>query len=70
MSGGHYDYMCFKIENTYENELEDREMNELLKDFCQLLHDLEWWKSGDISERDYRIAIDTFKIKWFERRKK
>lgn len=41
MSGGAFEYMCYSIEDMYENELEDDQLNELLLDFCKVLHDLE-----------------------------
>lgn len=65
MSGGSFDYLYYRIEETYENQFEDYEMNELLKDFCKVLHDLEWWKSADYGEDTYRKSVKAFKNKWF-----
>ena len=30
-----------------------------------VLHDVEWWQSADISEEDYRKTVKRFKDKWF-----
>ena len=35
-----------------------------LNDLCEVLHDLEWWQSSDISEADYRETVAKFKKKW------
>lgn len=64
MSGGHFDYMCYRIEETYSGQMEDKELNDLLEDFTKLLHDLEWWKSCDIGEEQYRETVTKFKNKW------
>ena len=65
MSGGHYQYLYTTIAQTYEGELADDEMNLLLTDFCAILKELEWWKSCDTGETDYRKAVKAFKTKWF-----
>ena len=39
----------------------DVEMNDLIKDLCIVLHDLEWWQSCDSSEERYRKTLSTFK---------
>ena len=44
--------------------MEDDELNALLKDFVEVLHDLEWWKSSDIGEDSYRKTVTNFKNKW------
>ena len=64
MSGGSFNYMYERIKETYFDEWQDVEMNDLLNDLCIVLHDLEWWQSGDYSEDDYRDAVKTFKAKW------
>ena len=66
MSGGSYDYICYKLEEQCENNMHDAEMNDLIKDLCKVLHDLEWWDSGDISEEAYRKTLSAFKQKWFK----
>lgn len=64
MSGGSFDYEYSRIEDLYRGELDDADMNELLIDFCKVLHDLEWWNSSDYSEEQYRKSVEAFKKKW------
>lgn len=64
MSGGSFEYLYYRILDTYSDKMEDLEMELLLKDFCSVLHDLEWYRSGDYDEGDYRRAVADFKKKW------
>ena len=32
------------------------------------MRDLEWWRSCDIGEEDYRKTVQKFKDKWFGKR--
>ena len=64
MSGGHYNYLCYTIQDTYEGEMEDTLMEEMLQDFCKVLKSLEWYKSGDTGEEDYHKDVDAFITKW------
>lgn len=66
MSGGSYDYIYSKLEEQCEGRMYDAEMNDLIKDLCKVLHDLEWWDSGDTSEEQYRTTLTKFKAKWFK----
>lgn len=66
MSGGSYDYIYSKLSNECEDNMYDAEMNDLIKDLCEVLHDLEWWQSGDTSEERYRNTLTKFKAKWFK----
>jgi hypothetical protein len=70
MSGGSFDYMYYRIQNTYEGRMEDIELNEMINDLCEVLHDLEWWQSGDYGEEDYRETVRKFKKKWFGKTQK
>lgn len=65
MSGGSYSYIYYTLENECEGRMQDEELNEMLKDFCKVLHDLEWWQSSDSSEATYRKTVKAFKEKWF-----
>ena len=65
MSGGSFNYMCYTFKDTYEGQMEDVELNELIDDLSKVLHDLEWWQSADISEDSYRKTVQKFKEKWF-----
>ena len=66
MSGGSYNYTCYTFQNEYENYMYDQEMNDMVKDLFDVLHDLEWWQSADISEEEYRRTLKNFKNKWFK----
>ena len=63
MSGGCYEYFYIKLQD-FENEMQDREMNDLVVDLAEVFHDLEWWQSGDSSEEVYREQVKQFKDKW------
>lgn len=75
MSGGRFNF----FDNTCKNEIfgwsdkpinvfEDREISELVWDVFELIHDYDWYASGDTSEETYRKAIYAFKKKWFDNR--
>ena len=64
MSGGSYNYIYSRLSMECVGEMKDTEMNDLIKDLCEVLHDLEWWQSGDISEEAYRETLSEFKTKW------
>ena len=66
MSGGHLNYICYTIDNYLVGEMQDEVMNEFVKDFAELTHDLEWWLSADYGEETYRKSLKEFKEKWFE----
>lgn len=66
MSGGSYDYIYLRLLDKYENRMYDEEMNDLIKDLCEVLHDLEWWQSDDSDEQTYRDTLSRFKRKWFQ----
>lgn len=64
MSGGSFNYMYLEIREMYSGCLKDKDLEELLDDFCQVLKELEWYESCDTSEEDYREAVEQFKKKW------
>lgn len=66
MSGGSYDYTYSRIEDYYVGHMKDIELNDLMKDIVELVHDLEWADSGDISDEDYFETVIKFKNKWFK----
>ena len=66
MSGGSLSYICYSIENNLVGEMRDEIMNEFVKDFAELTHDLEWWLSRDYGEETYRKSLKEFKEKWFK----
>ena len=72
MSGGHFGYLEGSLQNemfgwtgTWHNVMEDREISELVWDVLNLIHDYDWYRSGDTSEETYLKAKDKFKKKWF-----
>ena len=65
MSGGSYNYVYSTLYNECHGSMYDEEMNDMIKDLCDVLHDLEWWKSCDTSEEKYRETVKAFKQKWF-----
>jgi hypothetical protein len=68
MSGGSFDYKYIVLGDYYIGKMEDDELNEMMKDLEELLHDLEWYKSCDTSETDYLKTKNRFKDKWFGKR--
>ena len=76
MSGGHFDYKDSALKNEIfgwfeekpTNVFEDNEISELVWDVLDLIHDFDWYKSGDTSKEDYLEAKSEFKKKWFSNR--
>ena len=66
MSGGSYNYECYRVDEEYVGAMHDAELDEMMKDLVEVLHDVEWWQSGDICEEDYRQTVKVFKAKWFD----
>lgn len=69
MSGGSYDYMYSRVKEEYADRMFDSQLNTMMKDLTGLLHDLEWWQSGDYSEETYRESVNKFKKKWLKQTK-
>ena len=65
MSGGSHNYIGYRIEEQLVGQMEDAELDDLMKDIVTLAHDLEWMDSGDIGEDNYRETVKWFKEKWF-----
>ena len=65
MSGGSMNYVYARISEAayYVN---DKEIKELLKDLSELMHDLEWFESGDYGKDTYLRSLAEFKKKWFK----
>ena len=66
MSGGSYNYIYLRLSEECDNHMYDAEMDDLITDLCKVLHDLEWWQSGDTGEESYRKSLEKFKKKWFQ----
>lgn len=65
MSGGSFNYGCYTLKDLYEGKMLDAELNRMIVDLCEVLHDLEWYVDCDISEEKYRETVRRFKKKWF-----
>lgn len=69
MSGGSYNYMYCRIEDEYVGRMFDSQLDNMMKDLVDVLHDLEWWRSADSDEKRYRESVNKFKKKWFKQTK-
>ena len=75
MSGGHFEYLdsrlkdeIFGYEDKVKNVFEDREISELVFDVLDLIHEFDWYYSGDTGKETYLEAKAEFKKKWFGNR--
>ena len=66
MSGGRFDYLDLSLKNEIfgwsekcYNVLEDVELSELVWDVLDLLHDYDWYISGDTEEDTQGILGET-----------
>lgn len=66
MSGGSFNYGYLTVDKLYTGKMCDEELNKMMEDLKDVLHDLEWWKSCDYSEEQYRETVDKFKNKWLK----
>ena len=71
MSGGHFEYLdsrlkdeIFGYEDKVKNVFEDREISELVFDVLDLIHEFDWYYSGDMGKETYLEAKAKFKKKW------
>lgn len=65
MSGGSFDYEYARVGELFVGYMEDKELDEMMDDLVIVLRAIEWWKSGDTCEEDYRRIANGFKKKWF-----
>lgn len=75
MSGGRFEYTDSRLKSEIfgwadrpHNAFEDREISELVWDVLELIHDYDWYASGDTGKEDYLKAKAAFKKKWFSNR--
>ena len=71
MSGGRFDYIdrslkseIFGRTDTPSNVFEDKEISALVWDVLDLIHEYDWYASGDTCEETYLKAKAAFKEKW------
>lgn len=74
MSGGHFNYVdsnlkneIFDWEDKPTNQFEDLEISELVFDVLTLIHDYDWYISGDTGREDWLEAKKVFKRKWLRK---
>ena len=65
MSGGSMNYVCYRLDEEADY-MGDRELIELVKDVAKLMHDREWYISGDYGEDTWKESAQAFKEKWFK----
>lgn len=65
MSGGSMGYIYYQVEGEADR-MGDRELIELVKDVAKLLHDREWYISGDYGDDAWNKSAREFKEKWFK----
>ena len=75
MSGGHFNYLdnslkceMFGWTDRPHNVLEDRELSELTWDLLEVIHEYDWYASGDTGKETYLKAKNEFKKKWLSNR--
>ena len=75
MSGGRFDYKDISLKNEIYgwtdkpiNVFEDREISELVWDVLDLIHDFDWYISGDTCRETSMKSKSDFKKKWFSNR--
>ncbi len=57
------DYLYSRIEDNAD-QIPHREIRELAKDFANLMHDLEWYLSGDSGQGNWIESLHKFREKW------
>ena len=72
MSGGRFSYIDSRLKEEIfgwrdipSNVFEDIEISELVWDVLDLIHEYDWYASGDTGEEKYLKAKNKFKKKWF-----
>lgn len=75
MSGGRFNYADSRLKNEIfdwsdnpRNVFEDSEISELVWDVLDLIHDYDWYASGDTCKDTYLKKKSDFKKKWFSNR--
>lgn len=77
MSGGYFQYIdsnlksqIFGLTDEHDNEFQDIEITELVWDVLDLIHDFDWYISGDTCEETWLKKKAEFKKKWFQSERK
>jgi len=72
MSGGHFNYQDSSLKSEmfgwsdrrFNDPMEDVELSQMVYELLDLIHDLDWYKSGDTADENYLEAKRNFKNKW------
>jgi hypothetical protein len=64
MSGGSMDHFFGRMED-YQGCFHNVELDDLYADICTLMHDREWYDSGDYGSGRWNERVMEFKDKWF-----
>lgn len=74
MSGGRFDYcdsqlksLIFGYDDKCINRFEDKEISQLVFDVLDLIHDYDWYDSGDTCEETWLKKKAAFKKKWLRK---
>lgn len=77
MSGGYFQYIDSNLKSQIfgwtdepDNEFQDIEITELVWDVLDLIHDFDWYISGDTCEETWLKKKAEFKKKWFQSERK
>ena len=77
MSGGYFNYLDSQLKseifgwtNRYSNVFEDKQISALVWDILDLIHEFDWYKSGDNGKDTYLKAKNDFKKKYYKPRLK
>ena len=65
MSGGAMNYIYYQVKEQAEC-MGDRELIDLVNDVADLMHDREWFLSGDYGDDTWNESVRKFKEKWFK----
>ena len=75
MSGGRFNYVDSQLKyeifgwtDKPDNVFEDREISDLVWDVLDLIHEYDWYASGDTCKETYLKAKAEFKRKWMGNR--
>lgn len=75
MSGGWFDYIDERLKHEIfgyadqpTNEFNDMEISALVWDLLDLIHEYDWYVSGDTDKETYLKEKDAFKKKWLSNR--
>lgn len=79
MSGGHFDYKDSTLKAEIfgwgidsveqaikQNPLQDKEFSAMVYEMLDILHDFDWYMSGDSSKERYLESLQAFKNKWLK----